>query len=187
MQISTHSVFDTNNKQDVLGRTGVRRAQGVMALKTWWSEGVNCCGNCLLSRNAAEAMVNLLLCVLPVAGLLGPRLGRRRIRQQQCLLFSSTHHLSVIQQSVGCVMWQALFSSGFFPFPKGSQIQGVKSYCLQATCSPPSFSNLRIILHSCAYHISVLTQFDTQDPLNLEEMTVSWVWDKMLDLNHTNK
>lgn len=103
-------------------------------------------------------------------------------------------------------------SSGFFSLPRAvsllfSNLQGAlcasillfqllpcfpgirfrESKVTEGTCSPPSFSNLRIILQSCAYHIRVLTQFDTQDPLSLKEMTVSWVWDKMLDLNHANK
>ena len=30
-------------KQDILGRTGVGRAQGVVALKIWSSDGVNYC------------------------------------------------------------------------------------------------------------------------------------------------
>lgn len=126
MQISAHSVFGTNNKQDVLGRTGVGRAQGVVALKIWSSDGVNYCWNgCWAGLQQRRWWT--CFSVFPVAALLGPHLGRRRIWWQQWLLFSSTHRLSVIQQSAGCIMCKHSSLSASPLLPR-DQIQGVTSY-----------------------------------------------------------
>ena len=118
MQISTHSVFDTNNKQDILGRMGVRRAQGVTALKTWSSDGVNYCADgCWagVQRRRWWACFS----VFPAAALLGPHLGGRRPRWQQRLLVSSTRRpcYSAICRARYV---QASFSFSFSPVSQGS-------------------------------------------------------------------